>query len=104
MNWKKNCHCNPLCAAFSPDGPFASKFKRQKYFKENFCVIEPVEYHLDPEKNCTFQYVPILQSLLQLLSKEDVNNILTKKLNTSQLSSFHDGKYFRQNKLSATED
>lgn len=50
----KLCHYNPLDTAFCPDGPFSSKLKRNKYFKENFCVTEPIEYILDSEKNCTF--------------------------------------------------
>ena len=43
--------CNPLSKALAPDGQFFSKYKRDKYFKENFHVIEPVEYILDPLNN-----------------------------------------------------
>lgn len=94
----KLCHSNPFNAAFEPDGPFSSKYKRGKYFKENFRVIEPVEYILDPEGNCSFQYVPVRDSLQQLLNNEDiVNNVLTKHSNVSHLASFHDGQYFKQN-------
>lgn len=101
----KLCHSNPLSAAFGPEGQFSSKFRRRKYFKENFSVIEPVEYILDPEGNCSFQYVPILQTLQQLLKNEDiVNNVLTKHSNISKLASFHDGQYFKLNAFHANEE
>lgn len=59
--------CNPLTSAFGPDGHFHSKYKRGKYFKEHFHFIKPVEYIFDPLDSGTFQYVPILQSLQQVL-------------------------------------
>ncbi len=100
----KLCYSNPLNVAFCPNGPLCSKFKREKYFKENFSVIEPVEYILDPEENCSFQYVPVLQTLQQLLNNEDIlNSVLTKHSNASQLTSFHDGTYFKLNALHAKE-
>lgn len=75
------CHSNPLSAAFGPDSPFSSKYKREKYFKENFSVIELVEYILDPEENCSFQYVPVLKSLQQLLNNQViVNSVLTNTI------------------------
>lgn len=71
--------CNPLTKAFGPDGPFHSKYKRVKYFKEHFDFVEPVEYIFDPLDSGSFQYVPILQSLQQLLNNKDiVSNILTR--------------------------
>lgn len=101
----KLCHSNPLSLAFGPDGPFSSKFKRGKYFKENFCVTEPVEYILVPEENCSFQYVPVLQSLYQLLKNKDIlNRLLTKHSNFSQLTSFRDDEYFKLNELHANEE
>ncbi len=93
--------CNPLTSVFGPDGPFHSKYKRGKYFKENFHFIEPVEYIFDPLDSGTFQYVPILQSSQQLLNNKDtVSNILTRHSGSgSQLSSFKDGKYFKLNEF-----
>lgn len=100
---EKLCRCNPLSKAFGADGPFVSKFKRAKYFKENFRIVEPVEYILDPVVNCTFQYIPILQSLQQLLNDKDIASwILTRHSSTaSQLSSFHDGEYYKSNEFHA---
>ena len=96
---------NPFSAALGPDGPFSSKFKRVKYYKENFSVIEPVEYILDPEEKSSFQYVPVLLSLQQLLKNEDiVKRLLTKHSDYSQLASFRDGKYFKQNEFHANEE
>ena len=96
---------NPFSAALGPDGPFSSKFKRVKYYKENFSVIEPVEYILDPEEKSSFQYVPVLLSLQQLLKNEDiVKRLLTKHSDYSQLASFRDGQYFKLNEFHANEE
>ena len=62
---------------------------------------------MDPEKNFSFQYVPVLQSLLQLLKNEDiVNRLLTKQTTSddSQFASFRDGKYFKLNEFHANEE
>lgn len=97
---------NHLTKAFGPEGPFHSKYKKGKYFKENFCFIEPVENLLDPLNNCSFQYVPILQSLKKLLENKDiVSKILTTHSgNASQFSSFRDGKHFRLNEFNTDGD
>lgn len=93
--------CNPLTKAFGPDGPFLFKYKRGKYFKENFHFIEPVEYIFDPLDSGSFLYVPILKSLQQLLNNKDiVSNILTRHSGKApQFSSFKDGKYFKLNEF-----
>ncbi|XP_026777285.1 uncharacterized protein LOC113531030 [Pangasianodon hypophthalmus] len=71
--------------------------------KTHFSVVEPVEYILDNKDNRTFQYVPILQSLLQVLKNIEEKDLVTQK-NTgcaSQYQSFHDGSHFHENKFFA---
>lgn len=41
------CKSYPLSSALGVNGPFGSFFKRKKYLKEHFNVIEPMEYILD---------------------------------------------------------
>lgn len=43
--------CNPLLKAIAKEGPLATAHKRQKYYKENFEVVEPVEYILKNKSN-----------------------------------------------------
>lgn len=58
------CKSNPLSAALISVGPLSSLFKRGQYYKEKFEVVEPVEYVLEPNEKRSFQYIPILQSLI----------------------------------------
>jgi len=101
------CESNPTSAALRADGPLATRYKREEFFKKNFPLAEPVEYILDKKERRTFQYVPILQLLSQLLSKKDIQE---KAFNTSHTTcvsryeSFHDGTHFKENLLLSTED
>lgn len=63
---------SPISMAFDKAGPLSSAFKRRRYFLQRFNVVEPVEYILDPNENKSFQYVPILESLKQILNNEDI--------------------------------
>jgi hypothetical protein len=54
------------------DGLLTTSYKRNRFFKKNVFVVEPVKYILDAKKGRSFQYVPILQSLLQVLSNKDI--------------------------------
>lgn len=61
------CQLNPLSAAFSEGGPLGTAYQRDKYLKEHFSIVKPVEYVLDKKEGKSFQYVPILQSLSEIL-------------------------------------
>lgn len=65
---------NPLVKATGKEGPLATAYKRKQYFKNLFNVVEPVEFILDQKKCRTFQYIPFLQSLQQLLGCTEVLN------------------------------
>lgn len=100
------CLANPLIKAIGDQGPLGTAFKRKRYFKDKFQVVEPVEYVLDKERNHTYQYVPLLQSLQQLLSKdgiidEVVENYSAHQNETAQqeYKSFQDGEFFKQNEF-----
>ncbi|XP_048836073.1 uncharacterized protein LOC125711317 isoform X1 [Brienomyrus brachyistius] len=85
------CQLNPLNAALSEEGPLGTANQRNRYLKEHFCVVESVEYILNAKEGKTFQYVPILQSLSQILTKYDIEmNVLTASHcgSSSQYTSF----------------
>lgn len=72
-----------------------------------FHVVDPVEYILDQKEGRNFQYVPILQSLSQILSPTDIQEIAFNSSHTAQAGryqSFRDGTHFEENTLLATEN
>lgn len=92
-------------------------FRRKKFYKENFCVIEPVEYILDAKENRTFQHIPVFQSLQQLLSKEHIldqvieNKIAQEKTSVASgtsdchyFKSFQDGLFYSQGDFWSQEE
>lgn len=94
------CNSNPLSAALSSAGPLSSSFKRRNYYKEKFQVVEPVEYILEPNEKRSFQYIPILKSLIHILGKEDIREkVLSKKKDKSstKYESYQDGTIYKDN-------
>lgn len=59
---------NPIKSALEVGGPLGSSIKRWLYFKDNLKVVEPVEHILDAAECKHYQYVPILQTLQQVLN------------------------------------
>nr|XP_046269580.1 uncharacterized protein LOC124072313 isoform X1 [Scatophagus argus] len=98
------CKSNPLGIAIAKDGPLATAYKRTQYYTSHFSVVEPVEYILDALRKRTFQYIPLLQSLQQLLSHKGVlDHLETQRIQNQPLSCFQeyrtvrDGEYYKQN-------
>lgn len=92
------CESNPVGECFGKDGLLATAFKRRKFYKEHFCVVEPVEYILDSGGKRTFQYIPVLQSLQQVLSKghifdKVVDNKIEQEISVTSCRSY--GHHFR---------
>ncbi|XP_061417319.1 uncharacterized protein LOC133348497 [Lethenteron reissneri] len=100
------CNFHPISTALGVGGPLGSAFKRRKYFKVHFQCVDSIEYIIDTEKNKTFQYVPILQTLQEVLKNEDIAEIiLSRKSNsTGYIKSIFDGKSFKQNVFYAGEE
>ena len=97
---KSLCQLNPLSVAFSKEGPLGTAYKRNSYLKEHFSIVEPVEYILDVKEGKTFQYIPILQSLSQVLKNSDIQEKVLKSVrhcgSSCQYTSFHDGTHFKE--------
>lgn len=91
------CQLNPLSAAFSEGGPLRTAYQRNKYLNEHFSIVEPVECILGKGKS--FQYIPILQSLSNLLQNSDIQEkLLTPNCSHScDNRSFYDGSHFKEN-------
>ncbi len=85
-----------------PGGPLCSNYKRQKFYETELPYIKPVEYTLGKgPKQASFQYIPIIEELTQMLSKQDVldevlkSNTQTRKTNPKVYSSYQDGRYYQ---------
>lgn len=82
-------------------GIFRSRFVREKYLKENLKFVKPVEVYLGRDKRnkpCYFHYVPIKDTLLNLLQDKSVKNQLDNPLhNTNLLTDFTDGSIHTKN-------
>ncbi|XP_051250261.1 uncharacterized protein LOC127360044 [Dicentrarchus labrax] len=66
------CSSNPVPKAIEKGGPLSTSYQRKQFYKEKFCVVEPVTYILDHKKKHTFQYVPLLKSLQQILNNKAI--------------------------------
>lgn len=98
------CECNPITLALGHNGPLSTSYKRREYFKEHFSVVEPIEYMLSAREQRSFQYVPILKSLHEVLKKKEIQDLLTSSneadsSSESQYKSFQDGTHFKNNTL-----
>ncbi|KAK0131464.1 hypothetical protein N1851_033866 [Merluccius polli] len=114
-----NCKCDaPLLAQVSDivqkSNPFkilsrekelGTTYRRATFYKDNFTVIEPVEYVLDAARQRTFVYVPILHVLTELLNRNDVlDKEHSSGSQTSQYESFYDGLNRKKNELLSGEE
>lgn len=97
---------NPVQRSIQKGGPLSTVYLRKQYYKQNFSVVEPVEYILDAKNKRTFQYVPVLKSLQQLLSRRDIldkvveghpRQEVTCSEASYQYKSSRDGSLFKEN-------
>lgn len=102
---------HPLLEAIGEGGCLSTSYLRNKFYRENFNVVEPIEYVLDGKENKSCQYVPILKSLQQLLQRKDVVDKMIENHKASQsdvqphtYKSFQDGSYFKENSFLAGDE
>ena len=100
------CNLHPISTALGAGGPLGSAFKRRRYFKEHFQCVDRVEYILDSQKKKTFQYVPVLKTLQEVLKNKDIaEGTLSRHSNSTEyIKSIFDGKSFKQNDFYAGEE
>ena len=72
-------------------------------------IVEPVEFVLDHKKSRSFQYIPLLRSLQQILDSTEVLNWYPQGINTDQLEnqqyrSISDGVYFKENPFMSSDE
>ena len=84
---------------------FSSCNKLNQYAKENLKIVDPVEYILNNDdlnaKPCSVQYVPILETLKNLLFHEDVFSYVINhhKSNDHILRDICDGHMYSNNEF-----
>lgn len=107
------CTGNPLGKAIEKNGPLGTAFKRKQYYKKHFNVVEPIEFVLDSKTKRSFQYIPLLKSLQQLLDHSDVIDKVIETHRTQvnegpvddqqQYKSLRDGQHFKENTFLSSE-
>lgn len=93
---------NLLSILNSENGLLRSKFLREKYFEENFIFVKPIEIVLGKDtlnRNRTFHYIPIKQTLSILLRNKSFYFQFENPLPSEReiLSDLKDGILFRSN-------
>lgn len=83
------CSSNPLSKVLGRNGPLATAFKRKQYYKDHFDIVDPVQYILDAKAKRSYQYVPLLKVLNQLLNQKDVLSKVVTKRRQQQIVSDH---------------
>lgn len=104
---KNICEAHPISTALGTGGPFTTSYKRREFMKKHFSVVEPEEHILDKKKGKTFQYVPILPSLVQVLSKSFQENTFegeNKSENDFKYQTFRDGSHYKKNEFFSVEE
>lgn len=88
-------------------GELSSQFLRNKYVKNNFPYVRPLEVELGYRdgKHRTFMYISIPSVLRELLLKTDVLSFLvdTESNNSEFYINFRSGSVFKENPLLQTE-
>lgn len=106
------CSGNPVQRSIQKGGPLSTAHLCWQYDKENFSVVEPIEYILDAENKRSFQYVSILKSLQQLLSRRDIADKVVEGPQRQEgtysgvtylYKSSRDGSLFNENSFLAGE-
>ncbi|KAK0148560.1 putative nuclease HARBI1 [Merluccius polli] len=102
---------NPLSKALGKEGPLATAFKRRQYYNDNFNSVKPVQFILDAKAKRSFQYVPLITFLQQLLNQKEVLNQVIENRRRQQIVSdqlhyrfFEDGQYFKNNDFLSGEE
>lgn len=75
---------------------------RLAYYSKHFKYIKPVRYALGRNQyhvECSFQYIPIIETLRTLLQHNDIKNQLCQERNTIDgiFNDFSDGAFFKKN-------
>ncbi|KAL2079481.1 hypothetical protein ACEWY4_001208 [Coilia grayii] len=98
--------CNPIIQTTSERGRLSTQYRRDLYFQEHFSILKPTEYLYDRTCKESFIYVPINDTLNNMLCNVDfVDKIVFNQSSTSgQLNSFQDGHFYKANALLSEED
>lgn len=105
---------HPLLKAIGEYGCLSSSYLRNKFYRENFNVVEPIEFVLDGKENKSCQYVPILKNLQQILDRKGVVDKIIENHRVHQnngrtgqhhsYKSYQDGSHFKENSFLSGDD
>lgn len=76
-------------------GLLSTSYQCKQYYKEKLRVVEPITYILDHKRKYTFQYVPLLDSLLQILNSKVILDKIIENCRGWQNTELHSSLEFR---------
>lgn len=100
------CSATPVQKALQKGGSLSTSYQRRRFYNQKFGVVESVTHVLNAKEKHTFQYVPILKSLQQILRSQPVVEKLLKNHRGAQhaqpdefyeYKTFQDGSHFQKN-------
>lgn len=93
---KKN---NPVLVTTAEKGKLSTDYRRNRYFREHFSIIEPTELLYDRTSRKAFVYVSVNQVIELLLNRAEFleNNVFSEGSITGFYKTFQDGSYFKEN-------
>ena len=90
---------NPVLVTTSEKGTLSTDYRRNRYFKDHFSIIEPTEllYNRTPRK--AFVYVSVNQVIELLLNRAEFLQklVFSEEPTPGFYKTFQDGSYFKQN-------
>ncbi|XP_071337763.1 uncharacterized protein [Trachinotus anak] len=90
---------NPVLVTTSEKGTLSTDYRRNKYFREHFSIIEPTELLYDRTSKKAFVYVSVNQVIELLLNRAEFLEklVFTEESTPGFYKTFQDGSYFKQN-------
>ncbi|XP_036952445.1 uncharacterized protein LOC119018692 isoform X1 [Acanthopagrus latus] len=90
---------NPVLVTTAEKGALSTDYRRNRYFKEHFSIIEPTELLYDRTSKKAFVYVSVNEVIELLLNRgEFLEKLVFSEESTPGIyKTFQDGSYFQQN-------
>ena len=85
----------------SEKGTLSTDYRRNRYFREHFSIIEPTELLYDRTSRTAFVYVSVNQVIELLLNRAEFLEelVFSEECTPGYYKTFQDGNYFKQNEL-----
>lgn len=88
---------NPVVVCTSDKGTLSTDYRRNRYFKDHFSIVEPTEQLYEHTSKKAFVYVSVAQVIELFLNRAEFLEKLVFREECTPYKSFQDSHYFKQN-------